>query len=155
MIIGEPVHMPGTEYRLSTAVRMLTSHEGYRERIERQAARFAVLYPQLKRGALVAGIVVPVILAVTFSLTPNTKLEALLAWIIWILLIIAFLIAIEFMNDNLRRQMELGNLDDEAIRAYIHERERIREKAKARKRERVRERLAQPLNPTHEGRHAQ
>ena len=155
MIIGEPVHMPGTEYRLSTAVRMLTSHEGYRERIERQAARFAVLYPQLKRGALVAGIVVPVILAVTFSLTPNTKLEALLAWIIWILLIIAFLIAIEFMNDNLRRQMELGNLDDETIRAYIHERERIREKAKARKRERVRERLAQPLNPTHEGRHAQ
>ncbi|KFI95271.1 YhgE/Pip domain-containing protein [Bifidobacterium stellenboschense] len=155
MIIGEPVHMPGTEYRLSTAVRMLSSHEGYRERIERQAARFAVHYPRLKQGALVAGIVVPVILAVTFSLTPNTKLEALLAWIIWILIIIAFLLTIEFMNDNLRRQMELGNLDDEAIRTYIRERERIREKAKARKRERVREKLAQPLNPTHEGRHAQ
>lgn len=155
MIIGEPVHMPGTEYRLSTAVRMLTSHEGYRERVERQAARFAVLYPQLKRWALVAGIVVPVILAVTFSLTPNTKLEALLAWLIWILIIMAFLIAIEYMNDNLRRQMELGNLDDDAIRAYIRERERIRAKAKARKRERVRERLAKPLEPTHEGRHAQ
>ena len=155
MIIGEPVHMPGTEYRLSTAVRMLTSHEGYRERVERQAARFAVLYPRLKRWALVAGIVVPVILAVTFSLTPNTKLEALLAWLIWILIIMAFLIAIEYMNDNLRRQMELGNLDDDAIRAYIHERERIRAKAKARKRERVRERLAKPLEPTHEGRHAQ
>ncbi|NEG54891.1 YhgE/Pip domain-containing protein [Bifidobacterium platyrrhinorum] len=155
MIIGEPVHMPGTEYRLSTAVRMLSSHEGYRERIERQAARFAVHYPRLKRGALVAGIVVPIILAVTFSLTPNTKLEALLAWLIWILIIMAFLITIEYMNDNLRRQMELGNLDDEAIRSYIRERERIREKARARKRERVKEKLVQPLTPTHEGRHAQ
>ncbi|WP_055426802.1 YhgE/Pip domain-containing protein [Bifidobacterium aesculapii] len=155
MIIGEPVHMPGTEYRLSTAVRMLTSHEGYRERVERQAARFAVLYPRLKRWALVAGIVVPVILAVTFSLTPNTKLEALLAWLIWILIIMAFLIAIEYMNDNLRRQTELGNLDDDAIRAYIRERERTRAKARARKCERVRERLVKPLEPTHEGRRAQ
>ncbi|PST48687.1 hypothetical protein COO72_06225 [Bifidobacterium callitrichos] len=139
MIIGEPVHMPGTEYRVTAAVRVLANHEGYRERIERTAAAFAEQYPRLKRGALIAGLVVPAILIVTFSLTPNTKLEAMLAWLIWVLLIMAFLITIEYMRDSLRRQTELGNLDDDAIRSYIkgiehsRERRRRRGRGKARK----------------------
>lgn len=133
MIIGEPVHMPGTEYRMTAAVRVLANHEGYRERIERKAAAFAAQYPRLKRGALIAGLVVPAILVVTFSLTPNTKLEAMLAWLIWVLLIIAFLITIEYVRDSLRRQTELGNLDDEAIRSYIHGIERGREQARERR----------------------
>mgnify|MGYP006919227575 FL=1 len=92
--------------------------------IERRAAQFEALYPRLKRGALIAGLAVPIILAVTFSLTTNTKLEALLAWIIWILLIIGFLLAIEFIRDNLRRQRELGNLDDDEIRIALARHER-------------------------------
>ncbi|MBT1181379.1 YhgE/Pip domain-containing protein [Bifidobacterium sp. CP2] len=154
IIIGEQVHMPGTEYRVSAALRVLSDHEDYREGLERRAAQFAVHYPRLKRGALVAGLVVPVILAVTFSLTPNTKLEAMLAWLIWILIIIAFLITIEYMHDSLRRQRELGNLDDDAIRAYIQRRERAKARARARKRERVREKLANPLAPAAAPSHA-
>ena len=71
---------------------------------------------------------VPIVLAVTFSLTTNTKLEALLAWIIWVLLIIGFLLTIEFMRDSLRRQRELGNLDDIQIRDALatHERRHAR-----------------------------
>ena len=130
MIIGEPVRMPGTEYRLSAAVRVLADHDDYRASIERRAARFAELYPKLKLGALIAGIAVPVVLAVTFSLTPNTKLEALLAWLIWILLIIAFLIAIEYTQDSLRRQTELGNLDDDAIRRELHAREQAKKRVR-------------------------
>lgn len=116
MIVGEDVHLPGTEYRISNVLQALTNHSGYKASIERRAARFEALYPKLKRGALIVGLVVPIILAVTFSLTTNTKLEALLAWVIWLLLIIGFLLTIEFMRDNLRRQRELGNLDDIAIR---------------------------------------
>ncbi|MBT1173336.1 YhgE/Pip domain-containing protein [Bifidobacterium sp. MA2] len=145
MIIGEPVRMPGTEYRISSALRVLSDHDNYRAAIERKAARFAELYPKLKLGALIAGFAVPVALVVTFALTPNTKLEAMLAWLIWTLLIIAFLVAIEFIRDSLRRQTELGNLDDEAIRDYIHAREREKAKARARKREKLLARVAPPM----------
>lgn len=128
MIVGEDVHLPGTEYRISNALQALTNHSGYKASIERRAARFETLYPKLKRGALIVGLVVPIALAVTFSLTTNTKLEALLAWIIWVLLIIGFLLAIEFMRDSLRRQRELGNLDDIQIRDALaaHERRHAR-----------------------------
>ena len=124
MIIGEDVHLPGSEYRISNALQALTNHSRYKMSIERRAAQFEALYPRLKRGALIAGLAVPIILAVTFSLTTNAKLEALLAWIIWILLIIGFLLAIEFIRDNLRRQRELGNLDDDEIRIALARHER-------------------------------
>lgn len=124
MIIGEDVHLPGSEYRISNALQALTNHSSYKMSIERRAAQFEALYPRLKRGALIVGLAVPIILAVTFSLTTNTKLEALLAWIIWILLIIGFLLAIEFIRDNLRRQRELGNLDDDEIRIALTRHER-------------------------------
>ena len=128
MIVGEDVHLPGTEYRISNALQALTNHSGYKASIERRVARFEALYPKLKRGALIVGLVVPIVLAVTFSLTTNTKLEALLAWIIWVLLIIGFLLTIEFMRDSLRRQRELGNLDDIQIRdaLAVHERRHAR-----------------------------
>ena len=128
MIVGEDVHLPGTEYRISNALQALTNHSGYKTSIERRVARFEALYPKLKRGALIVGLVVPIVLAVTFSLTTNTKLEALLAWIIWVLLIIGFLLTIEFMRDSLRRQRELGNLDDIQIRDALaaHERRHAR-----------------------------
>lgn len=128
MIVGEDVHLPGTEYRISNALQALTNHSGYKTSIERRVARFEALYPKLKRGALIVGLVVPIVLAVTFSLTTNTKLEALLAWIIWVLLIIGFLLTIEFMRDSLHRQRELGNLDDIQIRdaLAVHERRHAR-----------------------------
>ncbi|MEI3463461.1 MAG: YhgE/Pip domain-containing protein [Bifidobacterium angulatum] len=128
MIVGEDVHLPGTEYRISNALQALTNHSGYKASIERRIVRFEALYPKLKRGALIVGLVVPIVLAVTFSLTTNTKLEALLAWIIWVLLIIGFLLTIEFMRDSLRRQRELGNLDDIQIRdaLAVHERRHAR-----------------------------
>ena len=128
MIVGEDVHLPGTEYRISNALQALTNHSGYKASIERRIVRFEALYPKLKRGALIVGLVVPIVLAVTFSLTTNTKLEALLAWIIWVLLIIGFLLTIEFMRDSLRRQRELGNLDDIQIRNALaaHERRHAR-----------------------------
>ena len=91
------------------------------------------------RGATIAGFVVPVVLAVTFSLTTDAKLAMLGAWTVWVLLIIAFLMGIELMRDHLRRQVELGNLDDEEIRVQLALRDLDRMRARrARRRRRAR-----------------
>jgi putative membrane protein len=121
MIMSEPVMSHGREYRLSQAIGVLADKTEYRAMIERRAARFAELYPRLRHGALVAGLVIPLVLAVTFSLTTGTKLVALAAWLIYLLLIVQFLMAIELMRDSLERQLRLGTLSDERVRGIVRE----------------------------------
>lgn len=137
VIVGEPVRLRGHEFPVGEAIRVLSDRAQYREAIARRAAWFADVYPRLKRGALVAGLVVPAVLTVTFSLTTNTKLEALGAWTVWVLLVIAFLLTIEYLRDRMRRQAALGNLDDEAIRGALAQRERDRDAARRQRRERL------------------
>ena len=112
--------MPGRTYGLTQIIRALAGRDEYRERIERRAARFTMLYPKLRRAALITGIAVPVILAVVLSiLTPSSKVNAMVIWLIWILLIMGFLMTIELIKDNIERQTRLGNLDEEAIQQIL------------------------------------
>lgn len=120
MIVGEPVHLPGNGFRVSQMIRALADREEYREQINRRAQSFALHYPRLRRGALVAGIVVPAVLVTVFALTPGVKLVALATWIAWILLILGFLMVIELMRDSFERQAALGTLSDESIRAMLY-----------------------------------
>ena len=136
---GEPVTLRGHEYPIGQILRVLGDRAEYREAIVQRAAAFEDLYPRLRRGATIAGFVVPVVLAVTFSLTTDAKLAMLGAWTVWVLLIIAFLMGIELMRDHLRRQVELGNLDDEEIRVQLALRDLDRMRARrARRRRRAR-----------------
>ncbi|OZG62870.1 ABC-2 family transporter protein [Bifidobacterium lemurum] len=121
---GEPTLLKGHEYRISQIVQALADHDEYRAAIEARAARFTTLYPRLKHGALIVGFVVPGILAITFSLTTGAKLVVLGTWAIWVLIVILFLMIVEFMHDSLRRQMALGNLSDDEIRATLAQRRR-------------------------------
>ena len=66
---GEPVTLRGHEYPIGQILRVLGDRTEYREAIVQRAAAFEDLYPWLRRGATIAGFVVPIILAVTFSLT--------------------------------------------------------------------------------------
>ncbi|OZG49222.1 YhgE/Pip domain-containing protein [Bombiscardovia coagulans] len=115
MIVSEPVERLGNEFPLSQAIAALANKDEYRQTIVNRATRFANLYPKLKRGALIAGILVPAILAITFSYTSATMVNALAAWVIWVLIIIAFLMTIEMTRDRIIRQIRLGNLDDQTI----------------------------------------
>ena len=133
MIIGEEVQLPERGYNVSQAIQVLADKGGYREAIEERASRFAELYPKFKRGALIAGFIVPVILVLIFSFTNGEKSVVLATWIIWVLLIIGFLMVIEYMRFSLQRQVELGSLSDEAIREQLVERQaaRLRRKKRA------------------------
>ena len=120
MIIGEPVHLPGSEYRVTQAIAALADHDEYRHAIERRAAKFAYRYPRLLLGALIAGFVVPAALIIVFALTTSEKIVVMGTWLAWVLIIMGFLMVVEFMRDSIRRQTELGSLSDESIRAMLY-----------------------------------
>ena len=159
MIIGEPVHLPGSEYRVTQAIAALADHDEYRHAIERRAAKFAYQYPRLLLGALIAGFVVPAALIIVFALTTSEKIVVMGTWLAWVLIIMGFLMVVEFMRDSIRRQTELGNLSDESIRAMLYG-----HKAKRRDTSAERHEEADPsaavtaiiptIPPTKEGRHA-
>ena len=159
MIIGEPVHLPGSEYRVTQAIAALADRDEYRHAIERRAAKFAYQYPRLLLGALIAGFVVPAALIIVFALTTSEKIVVMGTWLAWVLIIMGFLMVVEFMRDSIRRQTELGNLSDESIRAMLYG-----HKAKRRDTSAERHEEADPsaavtaiiptIPPTKEGRHA-
>ena len=141
MIIGEEVELPERGYNVSQAIQVLADKGGYREAIEERASRFTELYPKLKRGALVLGFIVPVILAAVFSFTNSEKVTVLATWLVWILLIMGFLMVIEYMKDSLNRQVELGNLSDESIQSMLMERQAARIRRRKRAQQERRKRL--------------
>ena len=159
MIIGEPVHLPGSEYRVTQAIAALADRDEYRHAIERRAAKFAYRYPRLLLGALIAGFVVPAALIIVFVLTTSEKIVVMGTWLAWVLIIMGFLMVVEFMRDSIRRQTELGSLSDESIRAMLYG-----HKAKRRDTSAERHEEADPsaavtaiiptIPPTKEGRHA-
>lgn len=141
MIIGEEVELPERGYNVSQAIQVLADKGGYREAIEERASRFTELYPKLKRGALVIGFIVPVILAAVFSFTNSEKVTVLATWLVWILLIMGFLMVIEYMKDSLNRQVELGSLSDESIQSMLMERQAARIRRRKRAQQARRDRL--------------
>ncbi|MCO6559040.1 MAG: YhgE/Pip domain-containing protein [Bifidobacterium sp.] len=131
IITSEPALHKTHEYPISQALSMLANKEEYRAGIEERARKFALLYPKLMRGTLAFGIAIPAAMAITFSLTTGTKVIALAAWVIWFLVTIVFLVGVELIRDSLARQVRLGNLEDDAVRTLLYERQRPRKKAKA------------------------
>ncbi|PLS31824.1 Phage infection protein-like protein [Bifidobacterium margollesii] len=124
IIVGEQAEIPYREYRFSQAIRMLADRDEYRAQIRRRAIRFARRYPRLRVGALIAGFVVPAVLAVVFSVSPyfrdaSRKVIILGAWTLWILIILGFLIAIEYIRDNIERQLLLSSMKDDEVRSMF------------------------------------
>ena len=152
MIIGEEVQLPERGYTMSQAIQVLADKGGYRDVIEDRASRFAELYPKLKRGALLAGFIVPTVLALVFSFTNGEKVVVLGTWMVWVLLIIGFLMVIEYMRDNLRRQVELGSLSDEAIQRLLLQRQNARMRRRKRAQQARREKLLRKTG-RYSGRH--
>ena len=102
---------------------------------------------------------VPAALIIVFVLTTSEKIVVMGTWLAWVLIIMGFLLVVEFMRDSIRRKTELGNLSDESIRAMLYG-----HKAKRRDTSAERHEEADPsaavtaiiptIPPTKEGRHA-
>lgn len=115
MVNTDPVMLHGHEVRLQQLIRALSNHEEFRIAIEERAERFAKLYPKLKQAALITGIIVPLIIAITLSFTPGAKVVVLVIWLVWFIIIIGALMALEMTKDSIERQVAVGNLSDDAV----------------------------------------
>ena len=117
IVNGEPVQLPARRFRVAQLIRVLSDRDEYREVIDARVERFMRLYPRFKWGALVLGIVVPVVATVVFAITETEKVVMLTGWLVWLVIIIAFLVIVEAVRDSLSRQVCLESMSDEEVRA--------------------------------------
>ena len=103
LFLAEATRVPSNRYRLSQIVAALADHDGFQRSVSGRAARFERRYPRIRRVAIVVGIVVPV----------------LGAWIVWVLLVIMFLIGLQYVREALARQQLLGAMDEGDVRSLL------------------------------------
>ena len=133
----------GHEYPIGQILRVLGDRTEYREgdRPNGRPRSRTCIRGLRRRQRRLPGSWCRIILAVTFSLDHGCQAGDAGRVDRMVLLIIAFLMGIELMRDHLRRQVELGNLDDEEIRVQLALRDLDRTRARrARRRRRARTR---------------
>lgn len=120
----EKPQLPARRFRAAQVVRALSDHEEFRRYLEERSERFMRLYPKLKRGAYALGVVVPVAFTAGMALlSPGKKVVVLTAWLIWLVLMICFLVVLEYMRDGLERNAALNAMGDEELRVMLAARE--------------------------------
>ena len=132
IINHETVHLPERRYRATQIIRAMSDHGEFRAYLDEHSARFFRLYPRLKRDAIVFGIGVPVVFTTAMAfLSPGKKVIVLTVWLLWLVVVIAFLLVVEHIRDSLERQAALNAMSDAELRELFSARNRISEKESA------------------------
>ena len=119
LFVAEATRVPSNRYRLSQIVAALADHDGFQRSVSSRASRFERRYPRIRRVSIVVGVIVPVILAV-LSVTNAADVPVVLgAWIVWVLLVIMFLIGLQYVREALERQQLLGAMDEGDVRSLL------------------------------------
>ena len=113
------MHLPERRFRVAQLVRVLSDREDFRHHIADHATRFICWYPRLKRGALIVGIAVPAVIAIVFAVTAMEKVVVLTLWLVWLVLVLTFLVVVEFIRDNIERQASLNAMTDDEVRTLF------------------------------------
>ncbi|MHC9046457.1 YhgE/Pip family protein [Microbacterium saperdae] len=116
LLIGEKVQVVGSGYRLTDVIRALSSRGEYRDDLARRAEPFTRRYPTLLKATVLTGVAGLVVIGVIAWSLPGSKALLLGLWTLWILLVIGFLVAIEYIKHSFENGAEVAALDDLELR---------------------------------------
>ncbi len=121
LVVADETPTVARRYRLMQLIRALGSSETYRTDVMLSATRYELRYPKLKRGALVAGFVIPAILAILSHYNTGNKPLVIALWVGWMVIIIVFLLVIDLIRDSFQRQMLLLKVSPDELRRMLRE----------------------------------
>ena len=108
-------------WRTTQILHALADREDYRWETDYQRRRFERLYPRMRVAAIVLGVVVPAVTALTSSFsTTNQRITYVAVWMVWLVAMIGFLVYMEYRRDRLERQAALLEMGDGEIKAMLH-----------------------------------
>lgn len=111
----------GPGYRLNHLLRALANQPRYNQRLAKRARPFKRSYRKV-RGVIIAIAVMGIILLGSLSvLLPDAKTALVGWWILWLLIVFAALITLEYIRYSLRLSTEVGKMPEEEIRRELAE----------------------------------
>lgn len=111
----------GRGYRLSHLLRALANRASYQQRLARRALPFARSYHKVRAAVIVVGVLGMVLLFSLAVLIPDNKTGLVGGWILWLLVVFATLITLEYIRYSLRLSTEVGSMPDTEIRRELAE----------------------------------
>ena len=120
LLIGEDVQVIGRGYRLSDVIHALSDRSDFRSRLDRRSRHFTERYPTLLRVALLTGLGGMVVLGLIAWLVHEQSATLLFLWMLWGLVVIAFLVVLEYVNHSFEAAAELAGMGDADLRRAMH-----------------------------------
>lgn len=116
LLIGEDVQIVGRGYRLTDVIHALADRSEFRDRLDRRARPFAERYPALLRIALLTGLAGMAVLGLIAWLLHEQSATLLFLWLLWCLLVVAFLVVLEYVSHSFEAAAELAGMGDAELR---------------------------------------
>lgn len=123
LFVSEDVQILGSRRRLSQIVQALTNRDKFREETARQARRFSERRPMMLRLTLLLGLVITAILAALGLAFPDAKATVLGLWGVLCLLVIGFVVVIEYIKQNIAFATTVGDLPEPELQVALENEE--------------------------------
>lgn len=118
LIVSEEVQITGRR-RTPEIIRALTDGDGFRADVAQRARRFSEHYATRLRLTLLVGAAGVVVLALCGWLIPGAKAVVLGLGALWCLLLIGFLVALEYIRQSIEQAAEVGEMPDAELRRAL------------------------------------
>ncbi|WP_341976606.1 YhgE/Pip domain-containing protein [Microbacterium sp. LWO13-1.2] len=115
LLVSEDVQITGRR-RTPEIIRALTDGDGYRAEVAQRVRRFSDRYPTLLRLTLIVGVAVMALLGLVAWLLPEAKVTMLGLWALWCLILIAVLVALEYVKQSIQQAAEVGEMPEADLR---------------------------------------
>ena len=123
LFLSEDVQILGSRRRLTQLVRALTDRERFRAENARRRRWLDMNHKVVQRGALVVGVIGTVALFVIGASFPDAKATVLGLWGLLCLLVMATIVAVEYINQSVLYGTEVSNLPDDALKRALAQEE--------------------------------
>lgn len=118
LLVSEDVQITGRR-RTPEIIRALTDGDGYRAEVAQRAQQFTERYPSRLRLALIVGATGMAVLALCAWLLPDAKATVLALGALWCLILIAVLVALEYLTQSIQLAAETGEMPEEDLRQAL------------------------------------
>lgn len=119
LFVSEDVQVLGSRRRLTQLVQALADRQTFRAKSAQRAAWFAEHHLTLRRTALLVGLVLTVVLGIFSVFFPAGKATILGLWGVLLLVVIGFLVALQYIQQNIIYAGKVGEMSDIELREAL------------------------------------
>ena len=124
LFVSEDVQVLGSRRRLTQLVQALTDREAFRKKVAEQSKWFVERHLSILRITLCIAVVLTALLACVAWVLPDAKTTVLALWGLLCLLVIALVVTLEYVKQNIAFATKVGTLEASELNSRLAREER-------------------------------